>query len=204
MRGAGDGSGHGEQAIGNPTVPTQTPAERGWTQGKAGDVSWRDGSGSGGGQEATTFSGTSLAAQWLRLCVSNAGGMGSIPGRGTKIPYTLCHSQKKRNRETMIFSWSLSQGCPGPREGCCWINLRAPCSPSAPIHNPQSFPPSPSCTVQSQPHHPALSIFLLPHPQPSSLKALDTEPTKALLTGFITTPSAALCPPTPPNNSPTP
>ena len=130
MRGAGDGSGHGEQAIGNPTVPTQTPAERGWTQGKAGDVSWRDGSGSGGGQEATTFSGTSLAAQWLRLCVSNAGGMGSIPGRGTKIPYTLCHSQKKRNRETMIFSWSLSQGCPGPREGCCWINLRAPCSPS--------------------------------------------------------------------------
>ena len=30
--------------------------------------------------------GTSLAVQWLRLCISNAGGMGSIPGQGTKIP----------------------------------------------------------------------------------------------------------------------
>ena len=44
-------------------------------------------------------SGTSLVAQWLRLCISNAGGMGSIPGRGTKIPYTLCHSQKKKQRD---------------------------------------------------------------------------------------------------------
>lgn len=99
-----------------------------------------------------------------------------------------CVTAKKRERETMIFSWSLSQGCPGLREGCCWINLRAPCSPSAPIHNAQSFPPSPSCTVQSQPPHPSLGIFLLPHSQPRSLKALDTEPTKALLTGFITSP----------------
>jgi len=102
----------------------------------------------------------------------------------------------------MIFSWSLGQGCPGLRAGCCWINLRALCSPSAPIHNPQSFPPSPSCTVQSQPPHPALRIFLLPNPQPSSLKVLDTEPTKALLTGFITSTHAALCPPTPPNSPP--
>ena len=99
MWGAGDGSGHGEQTIGNPSVPTQTPAERGWTQGKAGDAPWRDGSGSEGVQEATMFSGTSLVAQWLRLCISNAGGMGSIPGRGTKIPYTLCHSQKKKQRD---------------------------------------------------------------------------------------------------------
>ena len=29
---------------------------------------------------------TSLAVQWLRLHASSAGGMGSIPGRGTKIP----------------------------------------------------------------------------------------------------------------------
>ena len=27
---------------------------------------------------------TSLAVQWLRLCVPNAGGLGSIPGQGTK------------------------------------------------------------------------------------------------------------------------
>ena len=31
--------------------------------------------------------GTSLAVQWLRLCTPNAGGMGSIPGQGTKIPH---------------------------------------------------------------------------------------------------------------------
>ena len=31
--------------------------------------------------------GTSLAIQWLRFCASNAGGMGSIPGQGTKIPH---------------------------------------------------------------------------------------------------------------------
>ena len=29
--------------------------------------------------------GTSLVVQWLRLCASAAGGMGSIPGRGTKV-----------------------------------------------------------------------------------------------------------------------
>ena len=31
--------------------------------------------------------GTSLAAQWLRLHAPNAGGTGSRPGRGTKIPH---------------------------------------------------------------------------------------------------------------------
>ena len=29
-------------------------------------------------------SGTSLVAQWLRLCAPNAGGPGSIPGQGTR------------------------------------------------------------------------------------------------------------------------
>jgi len=33
--------------------------------------------------------GTSLVVQLLRLLASNAGGMDSIPGRGTKIPYAL-------------------------------------------------------------------------------------------------------------------
>ena len=32
-----------------------------------------------------TFTGTSLAVQWLRLHAPNAVGMGSIPGQGTKI-----------------------------------------------------------------------------------------------------------------------
>ena len=38
--------------------------------------------------------GTSLAVQWFRLCTSNAGGTGSIPGRGTKIPYAARRGQK--------------------------------------------------------------------------------------------------------------
>ena len=31
---------------------------------------------------------TSLAVQWLRLCMPTAGGVGSMPGGGTKIPHT--------------------------------------------------------------------------------------------------------------------
>ena len=39
---------------------------------------------------------TSLAVQWLRLHAPNAEGMGSIPGRGTKILHATWHNQKKR------------------------------------------------------------------------------------------------------------
>ena len=38
--------------------------------------------------------GTSLEVQWLRLLASNAGGAGSIPGQGTKIPHVAWHGQK--------------------------------------------------------------------------------------------------------------
>ena len=41
-------------------------------------------------------SGTSLVVQWLRPHASNAGGMSSVPGRGTKIPYTVRCGQKKK------------------------------------------------------------------------------------------------------------
>ena len=40
--------------------------------------------------------GTSLAVQWLGLCAPNAGGTGSIPGRGTKIPHAAQCSLKKK------------------------------------------------------------------------------------------------------------
>ena len=33
--------------------------------------------------------GTSLVVQWFRLCASNAGGGGSIPGLGTRIPHAV-------------------------------------------------------------------------------------------------------------------
>ena len=39
-------------------------------------------------------SGTSLAVQWFRLCPSNAGGVGLIPGWGTKIPCAMWHGKK--------------------------------------------------------------------------------------------------------------
>ena len=38
--------------------------------------------------------GTSQAVQWLRLHASNAGGMGLIPGQGTKIPHATGWGQK--------------------------------------------------------------------------------------------------------------
>ena len=39
--------------------------------------------------------GTSLAVQWLSLCTSNAGSMGLIIGRGTKIPHVKRCGWKK-------------------------------------------------------------------------------------------------------------
>ena len=43
--------------------------------------------------------GTSLVAQWLRLHVSTAGGLDSIPGQGTKIPHALQVWPKKKKKE---------------------------------------------------------------------------------------------------------
>ena len=38
--------------------------------------------------------GTSLVVQWLRLHASNAGGTGSILGRGNNIPHAVWCGQK--------------------------------------------------------------------------------------------------------------
>ena len=40
----------------------------------------------------------SLLVQWLRLLASTAGGMGLIPGQGTKIPHILQPKKKKSER----------------------------------------------------------------------------------------------------------
>ena len=42
--------------------------------------------------------GTSLVIQWLRLCPSDAGGVGLVLGRGTKIPHAMQHGQKQKNK----------------------------------------------------------------------------------------------------------
>ena len=52
--------------------------------------------------ETTSIIGTSLAVQWLRLHTSTAGGAGSIPGGGTKIPRATRHGQKKKRKEGII------------------------------------------------------------------------------------------------------
>ena len=44
----------------------------------------------------------SLAAQWLRLCASIAGGTGSIPGWGTKIPQAAQPKKKKKRERERI------------------------------------------------------------------------------------------------------
>ena len=56
----------------------------------------------------------SLVVQWLRLCAFSAGDVGSISGRGTKIPYASWCCQKKRRRRrkgSVQFSWD-AQSCP--------------------------------------------------------------------------------------------
>ena len=46
---------------------------------------------------------TSLAVQWLRLCASNTGGVGLIPGQGTKMPHATwpIYIYRERRRGTM-------------------------------------------------------------------------------------------------------
>ena len=51
----------------------------------------------GWGYTSQMPSGTSLAVQWLRRHAPNAGGMGLIPGWGTKIPHAAWHGKKKKS-----------------------------------------------------------------------------------------------------------
>ena len=50
-------------------------------------------------QTAEIKRGTSLVLQWLGLCASIAGGTGSIPGRGTKIPQAVWCGPKQRKEK---------------------------------------------------------------------------------------------------------
>ena len=40
--------------------------------------------------------------QWLRLCAPIAGGMGSIPGRETRIPHATGHDLKKKKKISLL------------------------------------------------------------------------------------------------------
>ena len=48
------------------------------------------------------YRGTFLAVQWLRLQASTAGGVGSIPDWGTKIPHAPQHGKKKKKKTFTI------------------------------------------------------------------------------------------------------
>ena len=67
--------------------------------------------------------GSSLAVQWLRLCTSSAGGEGSIPGYGTKIPHAVQHSQKKGEGskwdKVIPSSQNTGQRCNQPHSNLC-------------------------------------------------------------------------------------
>ena len=55
--------------------------------------------------------GTFLVVQWLRLDTSTAGGRGSIPGQGTKIPHALGHGQKnKKGRKYISLFGNTNEG----------------------------------------------------------------------------------------------
>ena len=48
---------------------------------------------------------TFLVVQWLRLCISAAGGLGLIPGQGTKILHAAPHGQKKKKLTLISALW---------------------------------------------------------------------------------------------------
>ena len=53
-----------------------------------------------------------LVVQRLKVHTSSASGMGSIPGGGTKIPYTTQHGKKKKkiNENDKMLALSLAVG----------------------------------------------------------------------------------------------
>ena len=59
----------------------------------------------------------SVVVQWLGPCASTAGGMGSIPGQGTKIPQAAWCGQRKKKRRKEISFQSPSLNSPSVDEG---------------------------------------------------------------------------------------
>ena len=59
--------------------------------------------------------------QWLRLHSCNAGGIGSIPGQGTKIPHAVWYKKKKITEQSgghLTIGWLKEVR---PREKRCLI-----------------------------------------------------------------------------------
>jgi len=70
-------------------------------------------------QQQKPVPGISLVVQWLRLCVPNAGVLGSIPGQGTrshmlklKIPPKKTNKQKKNKQLVNLSKGIWKRGLP--------------------------------------------------------------------------------------------
>ena len=53
-----------------------------------------------------SYEGNFLEVKWLGLWASSAGGLGSIPGLGTKILQVVWHSQKKEKKKKWSYEIS--------------------------------------------------------------------------------------------------
>ena len=69
--------------------------------------------------------GTALAVQWLRLCAANAGGAGSIPSQGARIPHAAWSGQKIIIIIDTGDALSMPCVCLSLR-GCLWSGAGAP------------------------------------------------------------------------------
>ena len=56
--------------------------------------------------------GTSLVVQWLRLCTPTAGGVGSTPGWGTKIPHAARRGQKINKKHAKVIFKKIKETLP--------------------------------------------------------------------------------------------
>ena len=66
-----------------------------------------------------------MVVQWLSLCASNAGGAGSIPGQGTKIP----HAMEQLNQNAVATEPVLYNPCVTTREERSYMTHGRPCMP---------------------------------------------------------------------------
>ena len=80
---------------------------------------------------------TFLVVQWLRLRTPNAGGLGLMPGPGTKIPHAVWHSQKKKKKRCSLLpntsTWwgsGFTLASQSTFQQMC-VNQKDPASPSS-------------------------------------------------------------------------
>ena len=71
--------------------------------------------------------GTSLVIQWLKLCASNAGGVGSILCWGTKIPHAPGNNQKKKKKKKDLTGWTYIKWKHGRMTRSRWIWVGSRC-----------------------------------------------------------------------------